>query len=109
MTEQTETEAFDAMSKARDVVQGKAAHTPGPWHFDGESIYNDAAEIIVLRLKSNSYNSAVNIANARLIAAAPELLAALQGILYAINVRIDDPRIKYFDAARAAIAHAEGK
>lgn len=47
-------------------------------------------------------------ANARLIAAAPELLAALQGILDVASVRIDDPRIKQWDAARMAIAKAGG-
>jgi hypothetical protein len=44
--------------------------------------------------------------NARLVAAAPDLLAALEGILERVNVRIDDPRIEQFDAARAAVAKA---
>lgn len=43
----------------------------------------------------------------RLMAAAPDLLYALQGLLEVVNVRIDDPRIKQFDAARAAIAKAQ--
>lgn len=43
------------------------------------------------------------IANARLIAAAPDLLAALKGVL-----RIADRKTVEFDAARAAIAKAEG-
>lgn len=42
----------------------------------------------------------------RLIAAAPELLKALQEILAVANVRIDDPRTAKFDAARAAVAKA---
>lgn len=44
-----------------------------------------------------------------LIAASPDLLKALQGILAVVNVRIDDSRIAQFDAARAAIAKATGK
>jgi len=39
----------------------------------------------------------------------PDLLAALEGILKVANVRIDDPRIDQFDAARAAIAKAKGE
>ena len=41
-----------------------------------------------------------------LIAAAPDLLVALQALLAEVNVRIDDPRCATFDAARAAIAKA---
>lgn len=43
-------------------------------------------------------------ANASLILAAPELLAALKGV-----VRVADRKTDEFDAARAAIAAAEGK
>ncbi|HXJ14353.1 MAG TPA: hypothetical protein VNH19_18915 [Candidatus Limnocylindrales bacterium] len=42
-------------------------------------------------------------ANARLIAAAPDLLAALQAV-----VRVADRKTDEFDAARAAIAKATG-
>lgn len=35
------------------------------------------------------------------------LLEALKGVLEVANVRIDDPRIAKFDAARAAVAEAE--
>ena len=37
-----------------------------------------------------------------------ELLAALKSLLSVVSVRIDDPRINQFDAARAAIAKSEG-
>jgi hypothetical protein len=50
-------------------------------------------------------------ADARLIAAAPELLEALRGLLSAVGVWIDDPSTALFSAARAAraaIAKAEG-
>lgn len=48
----------------------------------------------------------IQTANAQLIAAAPELLEALQDLLSVVAVRIDDQRIKQFDKARAAIAKA---
>lgn len=37
-----------------------------------------------------------------------DLLEALQAIVSTCSVRIDDPRIAHFDAARAAIAKATG-
>lgn len=37
-----------------------------------------------------------------------ELLAALKGVLAVASVRIDDPRIEQWDAARRAIAKVEG-
>jgi hypothetical protein len=45
----------------------------------------------------------------RLIAAAPDLFNALCALLREVNVRIDDPRIALFDAARVAIAKATGE
>jgi hypothetical protein len=45
-----------------------------------------------------------NKANARLIAAAPDMLEALQGVL-----RVADRKTDEFDAARAAIAKALGE
>ena len=44
-----------------------------------------------------------SLANAMLIAAAPEMLVALQGVL-----RVADRKTDEFDAARAAIAKAVG-
>jgi hypothetical protein len=53
-----------------------SAHTPGPWHYDTTwgLIKHGGAEIAALH--------SGNIANARLIAAAPDLLAALQRLTH---------------------------
>lgn len=90
-----------------------SAHTPGPWeahwipgHFSEPSIgiYGDGGRRAVALIHSATRAEA----NARLIAAAPELLASLQGILElakfdgAINPLYDE----HFSAARAAIAKA---
>lgn len=48
-------------------------HTPGPWRVHGELINSDSREIAVIE----NYSSKRDGANARLIAAAPELLEAL--------------------------------
>ncbi len=95
-----------------------SAHTPGPWfakrmrndngNFDIDSVggYFVAKSIGGLDVGEEE-------ANARLIAAAPELLAALQraymaliGYLPGHRNAITDAAI---DAARAAIAKAEGR
>lgn len=85
------------------------AHTPGPWvavvgGADGKVRCSDGRYFLVGDLIYHEDNKA----NARLIAAAPDLLAALKGLLapepggvYATNDVID--------AARAAVAQAEGR
>lgn len=68
-----------------------AAHTPGPWHIDenGSSISSDAVtdlallNMVNLRFSwggSDFATKSHRLANARLIAAAPELLEACQAI-----------------------------
>ena len=89
-------------------------HTPGPWTY--EQISNNAYVI-------DENGSAVMLyrnpddemkANARLIAAAPELLEALEGML-AIDQENhqrghdDDDVCKEVQTARAAIAKAKGE
>jgi len=77
-------------------------HAPAPWHFDHNrdefTVYADNDWPIARLLDLN------DIKHAMLIAAAPELLAALKAV-----VAIADRRTDEFDAARAAIAKAEGK
>ena len=72
-------------------------HTPGPWLRLGRSIGVGAGEIAtVWELEGKA------IANARLIAAAPDLLDALVMMLDAYEI----PAVR--DRARAAIAKATG-
>jgi len=83
-----------------------SAHTPGPWQCGGRFITaNDGGRIVI------SATETIPVADARLIAAAPDLLAALQDLL-----RIADGSepcvgegygIK-LNAARGAIAKATG-
>ena len=88
-------------------------HTPGPWEVHTAAV-NFAttpreSEIrggnhVVVRLGVMHHETAQ--ANARLIAAAPDLLAALQLIANFSNEDVSD---MVRDIARAAIAKAEGK
>ena len=85
------------------------SHTPGPWTLADnrhavviESNANDFRGLSC-EVDKDDYDHATAMANAHLIAAAPDLLAALIGV-----VRVADRATVEFDAARAAIAKATG-
>lgn len=98
-----------------------ASHTPGPWRVEiraGDEWYfgggNDQ-EFVIRGLKDPeaggddpiavySADTEEDRANARLISAAPELLEALKEV-----IKVSDRATVEFDAARAAIAKAEGR
>lgn len=103
-----------------------AAHTPGPW--ENIDNMNETGDISILCGKVNAYGNyhvasisrgpvehltEEDKANARLIAAAPELLEALESFLRCPSVGSDGPgtstlRVMDYNlkAARAAIAKA---
>lgn len=58
----------------------QAKHTPGPWHYQKNSKVV-AGGFDILLAHHDGEDAAVWEANARLIAAAPELLGILQGIV----------------------------
>lgn len=84
-------------------------HTPGPWSAEecrsGFAVYAYKSGDAVVRTEDDEgrYGTIANEANARLIAAAPELLEALIGV-----VKVADRATKEFDKARAAISKAIG-
>lgn len=98
------------------------AHTPGPWEYDGLTPAHNhpaimdptgtiqLAHVLTGRnLEGKRVDEFEADANARLIAAAPELLAALRLFLGLMDLAA--PAIKgepEYKAARAAIAKAEG-
>ncbi len=64
-----------------------AKHTPGPWHLNGTSAWADSCKdrgsIFTCQLRTGTHIPAdQNEANARLIAASPDLLAACKTALY---------------------------
>ena len=89
----------------------KTKHTPGPWEvFDSHSgiyILDSAEQSAVCRLEWCLEAEA----NARLIAAAPELLAALKRLWLYFGVRCDGTPRDWTEwrEARAAIDKAEGR
>lgn len=96
-------------------------HTPGPWESDGSGQIYTADQRLDIALVTHHPNTKMpepeDLANARLIAAAPELLAALEAIRNDCEDFINDEdgpgAIETMqamrEAARAAIAKATGK
>jgi hypothetical protein len=91
-----------------------SAHTPGGWDFACDSYgkvqHSRKACVYTTVIGPNGGEQLVRVASridnwndARLIAAAPDLLEALRGVL-----RVADRATAEFDAARAAIAKATG-
>ena len=94
-----------------------AQHTPGPWKLDGAANTNDldiiapTGRITMLDCEISEVSEDVLTANARLIAAAPELLAALRAAEeWAEHIEDDESRVPVDVrlAMRAAIAKATG-
>jgi hypothetical protein len=100
-------------------------HTPGPWTISpacGDFVVPQldgfpsgvAAVAVALRGAPNRSEEEVG-ANARLIAAAPELLDALKNLMHAEHapyrgpLQYDSVREDAWDRARAAVARAAGR
>lgn len=97
-----------------------ADHTPGPWtiqrYGDGDSlvIHSDADNRVCFMATAGSYGDpAIIAADARLIAAAPDLLAALRTLYREIDDRhhgrMPDEVQHAMDDAAAAIAKASNQ
>lgn len=99
-------------------------HTPGPWHDQCASMCDcslvvTGCGITICKLRDGSERSyddedATAMANASLIAAAPDLLEACRQMLMQMEIRFgtttqaDEFEIAAMDDARAAIGKAEG-
>jgi hypothetical protein len=102
------------MSDEAENVQMVPKHTPGPWPYtrtgDGKRITIGAGLVEgpngyeVAEVYSDDCDAAEAEANARLIAAAPDLLAALQWVMSAHGEQLHDA----LAAANEAIARATG-
>jgi len=90
-------------------------HTPGPWSRVANSIKSRKADCVVVRLPAYTDCSGDETpeqlerwdADARLIAAAPELLEALEALVLDESKEYIPTRL--WDAARIAIAKAKGE
>ncbi len=91
----------------------KTEYTPGPWHLRGDTVLV-SPKLQIAQCDRGNKNPNTSQANARLIAAAPELLAALQAAVssleWAANLIGDIPqRSEYMETisdAQSAIRKA---
>jgi hypothetical protein len=96
----------------------QAKHTPGPWKATGNEFdkllgysVKDRDGIVVAEIQPRPYQVHVNKQNARLIAAAPEMLEALECALIGLE-QVEDPLIETSDAlvaVREALKKARGE
>lgn len=92
-----------------------AQHTPGPWHFTLVKVQRDihgqnGQPVAYTRGGGwNGIADEMDAANARLIAAAPELLETLRAVdvLFG-HLAKDSTQLSWLENARAAIAKATG-
>ena len=80
-------------------------HTEGPWFTDGNYIAHQSGDIATL---DGVRPAEEEEANARLIAAAPELLEALDALLWAAAEKTLKQKEEIWEQARRAIAKAKG-
>ena len=91
-------------------MEQKAAHTPAPWHFKKLAMH-DGGHVVMFTAQNGQRTHRLDCAgefkeaDARLIAAAPELLAACRLVEQAQR---DGDYMTAFRAVSAAIAKAEG-
>lgn len=87
-----------------------ATHTPGPWFANHGAV--NAQDVPIALADDYSKSQSEREANARLIAAAPDMLAALRGIFVHLAAEAADTHrghvIAALETARAAITKAEG-
>jgi len=99
-----------------DLIGTAALHTPGPWESNyGGMVHANNGETAIARCLKDAQGYRLGIprsqqtANARLIAAAPDLLTALKDIRSRMHFSGAIERQQGADNAVAAIAKAEGR
>ena len=107
------------MGRAADGGASMSKHTPAPWNIDddedGTTIYSGFQQVAMIEdlhgIRSKTYSAAdveMN-ANARLIAAAPRLLAAAKAALNAHRQGASDDSLTWPETLAAVIAQAEAE
>ena len=90
-----------------------STHTPGPWAADPVTLMVTSERGLVCvvedRVHADYDNSAEIEANARLIASAPDLLAALRELEQLVTSHIVEEADNWCRSARAAIRKATGE
>ena len=83
------------------------SHTPGPWKVLVENHHIYAKDSYPVASATSHRKSEERLANARLIAAAPDLLAACELMLTVYGLKQEAPHA--FETMRSAVAKARGE
>jgi len=81
-------------------------HTSGEWMTDGSEIYNQYNTIAAINYRSKGIAEEEAEANAKIIAAAPDMLEALNRLLNHIEIRNIDLPERVLEQAQNAINKA---
>ena len=87
-------------------------HTKGPWSLDGDlyamnlDVIYGSGRIAMMECENDELSDDEVMANARLIAASPDMLAALEWAVEAADT--EQYEADWYAAARVAIAKAKG-
>jgi hypothetical protein len=96
-----------------DAMAITMTHTPGPWTVDlgARDLVRNATNGERIAKVHGGLTYDETVANARLIAAAPDLLKLLREVMDVVEVVLDDESEMdtWLDHARAAIAKVEGR
>lgn len=86
-------------------------HTPGPWETGGYTITARGGRMLIAKLyRAQAQDDFKSDANARLIAAAPDLLTACRHLTGQLALLAKDPSTNpWVKQGLAAIAKAEGR
>lgn len=87
-------------------------HTPGPWEFRGNTVYTADDKAVARVQREQTHRQRVSLgtvlANGDLIAAAPEMLEALEDLMRQVNSGDGGHFISYLEIERV-IAKARGE
>lgn len=82
-------------------------YTQGPWTMDNNTVWDGKRVSSVIASLPSAGPNFDNLANAKLIAAAPELVEALENLLLFIKITYKDSKYEKFEAIVKAIETLE--
>ncbi len=86
----------------------KPKHTPGPWYFDGLYVLQVDRATVIAEINHGAMTDIQCKANARLIAAAPEMLGALESVIKS-KVLANKDNVELAKLVISAIVKARGE
>lgn len=100
-------------------IETTTQHTPGPWEYARTDQFDESLDVFESKTARTLFRSINTLpkkeaeANARLIAVAPELLDACEGLFEVIEARVRGAELsnvkELLYAGRAAISKAKGQ